>query len=232
MSKKDVNQLIQEAQQKMNGYAMLFYFHMSNLCIKADPMALLSAIVEVNGSEMNLEEVATINLPDEKRFAITPNHSEYLFPICKAIKFTHPEFEMEEKVERNEITDEEETVIYFTMPTVNEDRRDICVDYIKTRFEAITLKIDTVLSTHTAKIMVQMVGASAENINALKEKLQEIYDWHTNLCKQFREDKEKEVEEAYQEYLKTAAQEAKQTEEKEAAQGEDTLFSMNMNDDE
>ena len=45
MSKKDVNQLIQEAQQKMNGYAMLYYFHLGNLCIKADPMALLSATV-------------------------------------------------------------------------------------------------------------------------------------------------------------------------------------------
>ena len=232
MSKKDVNQLIQEAQQKMNGYAMLYYFHLGNLCIKADPMALLSATVEINGNELNLENVARVSLPKEDQFAVIPNEKEYVFPVCKAIKFTHPEFEMEEKIERNQLTDEEETVIYYTMPTVNEDRRDVCMDYIKMKYEAATLNIETVFSMHTAKIMALLTGASVESINMVKENLQEIYDWHTNLCNQLREDKEKEVEEAYQKYLATVTEQQKQTEEQEAAQGTDTLFTMNMNDEE
>ena len=123
MSEKKVTDLFEEAKMKMNGYAMLLNFHLANLCIKADPMALLSASVEIDGQSLNLEEVATLNLPDERQFAITPKEPEYLFPICKAIKLEHPEFEMEEKIEQNEITNEEETVIYYTMPIVNEDRR-------------------------------------------------------------------------------------------------------------
>ena len=155
-----------------------------------------------------------------------------LFSICKGIKLEHPEFEMEEKRERNEFTDEEETVIYYTMPVVNENRRDVCMDYIKMRYEAITTKMEVVFTAHSTKIAAKMIGANAENIDAVKEKMQEIYDWHTNLCKEFRTDKEKEVEEAYQEYLKIVTEQKQQTEEKEAAQGTDTMFSMKMNDEE
>ena len=38
--------------------------------------------------------------------------------------------------------------------------------------------------------------------------------------------------EAYQEYLKTVAEQTKEAEEQEAAQGKDTMFSINMNDEE
>lgn len=232
MSEKKVTELFEEAKMKMNGYAMLLNFHLANLCIKADPMALLSATIIIEGNEMNLEDVATVSLADERTFAITPKEPDYLFPVCKAIKLEHPEFEMEEKTEKNEITNEEETVIYYTMPTVNEDRRDVCMDYIKVRYEAITAKMEVVFSSHTAKIVSKMVGTSAEQLDAVKEKLQEIYDWHMNLCKQFREEKEKEVEDAYQEYLKTATEKTKQTEEKKAAEGKEAMFSINMKDEE
>ena len=82
----------------------------------------------------------------------------------------------------------------------------------------------------TAKWYVLHTYSGYENM--VKENLQEIYDWHTNLCNQLREDKEKEVEEAYQKYLATVTEQQKQTEEQEAAQGTDTLFTMNMNDEE
>lgn len=232
MSEQNVTDLFEGMKLKMNGYAMLYHFHLSNLCIKADPMALLSATIEIDDRELNLEDVATVSIPEEKVFAVTPKDPDYLFPICKALKLEHPEFEMEEKTEKNVFTDKEETVIYYTMPTVNEDRRDACMDYIKVRYEAIAAKIDTAHAAHSAKISAKMAGASAENIDAVKDKIQEIYDWHMNLCKQLREDKEKEVEDAYQEYLKTATEQVEQTKEKEAAQGKDTIFRMNMKDEE
>lgn len=231
MSDKNVNALFEEAQQKMNGYAMLLHFHLANLCIKADPMALLSATVKIDGEEYKIEDVASVSLPNEKQFAVTPKEPDYVFPVGKAIKFEHPEFEMEEKTERNSFTDEEETVLYYTMPTVNEDRRDVCMDYIKIRKETITAKIDAVLATSTANIAKKMVGLSVENLDNIRMELQEIYDWHIKLCNEFCEDKTKEVEDAYQEYLKDMAEKTKKTEEKAAAQGQDTVFSMNMNDE-
>ena len=232
MSEKTVHNLLDDAKQKMNGFVMLYYFHLTNLCIEADPMALLSATIVIDGQEMNLEDVADVSLPNNKQFGVTPKDPEYLYPICKAIKLEHPEFKMEEKIEEDPITKEEQTVIYYTMPVVNEDRRDVCMDYIKMRFEATNTKLEAILAQTTAKVTAKMMGANTENINAAKEKLEEIHEWHSNMVSKIRKDKEKEVEEAYQEYLKTATEQAKQAEEKEAAQGEDTLFSMNMNDEE
>lgn len=232
MSEKTVNGLFDEAKQKMNGFTMLYYFHLANLCIKADPMALLSASVEVNNQVLNLEDVASISIPTEKQFSITPKSPRYIFPICKAIQLEHPEFEMEEKIEKDPITDEDQTVIYYTMPVMNEDRYNACLDYIKVRFEATNTKLDAIFTQISAKIAAKMIGADVENINTAKDKLKGIHEWHCNMAKKFREEKEKEVEEAYQEFLKTATEDAKKTEEKEAAQGKDTMFSISMNDEE
>jgi ribosome recycling factor len=232
MNNKNVNELIDDAKQKLNGYTMLYFFHLSNLCIKADPMALLSATIEMDNEEYNLEDVADADLPDDYTFSITPKDPSYLFPISKAIKLEHPEFKMEEKIEKDEITQEERTVIYYTMPIVNEDRRDICMDYIQTQYETITAKMEVAFSATTAKVTAKMVGASAENIEAAKDKLKEIYDWYMDTTQKFREDKEKEVEEAYQEYLKLENQQAQQTKEKEAAEGTDTVFSMKLDEEE
>ncbi|MDO4755645.1 MAG: ribosome recycling factor [Parabacteroides sp.] len=232
MNKKNINELIDDLKQKLNGYTMLYYFHLSNLCIKADPIALLSATIEIDGEEYNLEDVAYADLPDEYTFSITPKNPSFLFPISKAIKIEHPEFKMEEKIEQDEITQEEKTVIYYTMPIVNEDRRDVCTDYIKTRYEATQTKMEAAFSITTAKVTAKMVGASAESVETAKNKMQEIYDWYIKMAKRFREDKEKEVEEGYQKYLKSATQQAQQAEEKEAAKGRDTLFSMRINEEE
>ena len=51
MNNKTINELFDETKQKMNGHTMLFYFHMSNLCITADPMALLSATIKIEGND-------------------------------------------------------------------------------------------------------------------------------------------------------------------------------------
>lgn len=232
MDNKNINELLEETKGKLNGFTMLYYFHLCNLCIKADPMALLSATVELNGGELNLEDVADASMADEYTFAITPRSAEYIVPICKALKLEHPEFKMEEKQEQNPLTEEQETVIYYTMPEVNEDRRDVCMDYIKARYELATTKMELAYSAGSAKISAKMAGAPAESIEKVKEELENIYNQHKDMCDKFREDKIKEVEEGYQRYLSAQSEQSKQKAETQAAEGKDSLFSMNMNEEE
>lgn len=229
MNNKTINELFDETKQKMNGHAMLFYFHLSNLCITADPMALLSATIKIEEQDFNLEDVAIVSIPNDKQFAIIPKDAEYLLPITKAIKLEHPEFEMEEKTEKDEITGEDNIVIYYTMPKMNKDRHNVCMEYIKTQFDITNTKLEAIFSQGSAKVALKMVNASEENIKLAKEKLQEIYDWHTNTIKKLREDKEKEVEDAYKAFLSGEQEENKATQEKQAAEGIDSVFSMDMN---
>lgn len=232
MSEKTVNTIYDETKAKLNGFAMLYFYHLSNLCIKADPLALLSVTVEVNGVSHNIEDVAQAGLSDDYTFIVVPKSQEYLFPICKAIKLEHPEFQMEEKVSHNELTGEEEIAVQYVMPLVNEDRRDVCMDYIQSRYDFVLPKMDAVFSAGTAKITAKMIGASAEQLDAVKEKLQEVYNYYKDMCNKFRDDKIQEVEEAFQKYLAEQMEEKKQAEEKQAAEGGQNIFSMNMNDEE
>lgn len=226
-NKKTINELFDEVGQKMNGHTMLFYYRLSNLCITADPIALLSATIKIENKELNLEDVATVSLPNDKQFAVKPKDAEYIIPITKGIKLEHPEFKLEEKTEKDEITGEDNVVIYYTMPKMNKDRYDVCMEYIKTQFDLTSTKLETIFSTCSAKIAIKMSGASAEQIKLAKDKLQETYDWHINTTKKLRDDKEKEVEDAYQAFI-TGEEESKSTEEKQAAEGIDSVFSMNM----
>lgn len=229
MNNKTINELFDETKQKMNGHAMLYYFHLSNLCITADPMALLSATIKIEEQDLNLEDVAIVSIPNDKQFAIIPKDAEYLLPITKAIKLEHPEFEMEEKTEKDEITGEDNIVIYYTMPKMNKERHNVCMDYIKTQFDITNTKLEAIFSQGSTKIALKMANASEENMQLAKDKLQEIYDWHTNTIKKLREDKEKEVEDAYKAFLTSEQEENKATQEKQAAEGIDSVFSMDMN---
>ena len=229
MNNKTINELFDETKQKMNGHAMLFYFHLSNLCITADPMALLSATIKIEGKDLNLEDVASVSIPNDKQFAVKSKDTDYIQPIIKAIKTEHPEFGMEEKTEKDEISGEDSVIIYYTMPEMNKDRHDVCMEYIKAQFDVTNTKLEAIFSQGSAKVALKMNGASEENIQLAKDKLQEIYDWHTNTIKKLREDKEKEVEEAYQAFLTDKQEETKATEEKQAAEGIDQVFSMDMN---
>jgi ribosome recycling factor len=231
MSNKSINELFDETKQKMNGHTMLYYFHLSNLCITADPMALLSSTVKIDGQDLNLEDVANVAIPNDKQFAIMPKDAEYLLPITKAIKMEHPEFELEEKTEKDEITGEDNVVIYYTMPEMKQERHDVCMEYIKSQFDVTNAKLEAIFSQGSAKVAFKMNGASEENLQLAKDKMQEIYDWHTNTLKKLREDKEKEVEDAFQAYLAGEQEETKASEEKQAAEGVDSVFSMNMGEE-
>ena len=229
MNNKTINELFDETKQKMNGHAMLFYFHLSNLCIKADPMALLSATIKIEDKDLNLEDVASVSIPNDNQFAVRAKDTEYIMPITKGIKLEHPEFKLEEKTEKDEITGEDYVVIYYTMPEMNEERHNVCLEYIKANFDATSAKLEAIFSQGSAKVALKMTGASEENIKLAKDTLQEIYDWHTDTLKKLKEDKEKEVEEAYQAFQTGEQEENKATEEKQAAEGVDQVFSMKMN---
>ena len=228
MNNKTINELFDETKQKMNGHTMLFYFHLSNLCIKADPMALLSATIKIEDKDLNLEDVASVSIPNDNQFAVRAKDTEYIMPITKGIKLEHPEFKLEEKTEKDEITGEDYVVIYYTMPEMNEERHNVCLEYIKANFDATSAKLEAIFSQGSAKVALKMTGASEENIKLAKDTLQEIYDWHTDTLKKLKEDKEKEVEDAYQAYLASEQAENKASLEKQAAEGVDSMFSMKM----
>lgn len=227
-----VYKLLQEAQQKMNGYAVYMNYQFMHFGVRAEPAALLSVEVEVGGERMNLEDVADVAIPQDDQFALIPKEQDFLFDICKAVAQAHPDYKIGQKSineeEEDSLDGEEDRYVLCTMPEVNDDRHDVGMNYVKAIYEEMTAKIDTTHAAYGAEIIKQLASAKPEEIDEAKEEFQKIYDQMKDICKSYREEKEKQIEEAYQDYLKKKAEAEQAESERQAARGEDKSSRLDL----
>lgn len=236
--RRSVYNLLREVQQKMSGYAVFMNYQFMHFSVKAEPAALLSVEVEVGDESVNLEEVADVAIPEDDQFALIPKEQDRLFAICKAVAQAHPDYKIEQKSmnegeEGNsdgaESEEEDDKYVLCTMPEVNDDRHDAGMDYVKAVYEEMTAKIEAANAAYDVKIAKQLVGAKPEEIDEAKEELKKLYDQIMETCKSYREEKEKQIETAHQEYLAKKAESERAESERQAARGEDKGSKLDLN---
>ena len=94
--RRSIELLIGEMESKLGGYAGLLNYRFMNLCVKAEPAALLTVVVmSSDGERLNLEKVARARLANKFQYEIVPMSSDLLAPICKGFMDAHPEFKQE-----------------------------------------------------------------------------------------------------------------------------------------
>ena len=137
-----IESLIHEMEGRLGGYVTLLVYRYANLCIKAQPMALLSAVIkDEEMGEMKIEEVAAVSVPDDYHIKVLPFDPRFNFPLCKAIKEEHPEFD-QELVKPDSSNDEDERHLILTMPEVNKDRYDVLIDSVNVLYDGCKAKMD------------------------------------------------------------------------------------------
>ncbi len=217
-----------ELESKLSGYVGLLQFRYSNLCVEADPASLLPVTIEYDGDSFDIEQVADVSIPREDQLLVYPKDQVLLFAIGKSIAEYHPEFKQEIVEDKDEeendssTTNEEEEVeeeknILLTMPEVNKDRRDVLMDGVKILYEQLKPTLDTNIQLYTQRVVKDLAGASASEIDEAKESIEDIKKQHFDLAKSYRETKEKQIEEAYQRYLEKKTGMEKSQQEHEAA---------------
>ena len=88
-----IETLIHEMESRLGGYVTLLVYRYANLCVKAQPLSLLSAqIIDEEMGVMKLEQVAGVMLLDEYHLKLVPFDPRFNFPLCKAIMKEHPEY--------------------------------------------------------------------------------------------------------------------------------------------
>ncbi|MEG1659113.1 MAG: ribosome recycling factor [Bacteroides sp.] len=230
--------LLGNTQKKMSGYAVLMNFRFMNLCTEADPSALLPVTVTIDNEIFDLEAVAQTAISQENQFLIIPKEQEYIFAICKAIAKAHPEFNIERQLmpenreDTNASEEDKQQIILCTIPDINKDRHDLIMEGIKLLYSETKEKINKTFAISSAKMTNMMQGESLENIEEVKKNLQETYDLHNDMCNEYREKKEKKVEDAYQRYLQKQDAEEEAKHEEEEARGEKVGFQMNLEQEE
>ena len=221
--------VLADAKAQLSGYAALLNYRFMNLCVKAEAPALLSVTVEVGHNSLDFEKTAMArNAPGrDDQFEIYPLDHSLFFAVSKGIMKVHPEFLLEEKsIEGSE--DEDDKFILATMPVVNKDRRDALMNGVSVLSDECKANMDVAYSKYLGQIMTKLVGAPPQEIDEAKDEMQSLYDEHSKLCKEYREEKEKEIEEAYQRYTTKQSEADAMQQEKDAAYGRDKALSMRM----
>lgn len=220
--RKSIEALISEMKSKMSGYAVMLQYRYMNLCVKAEPAALLSfTVTDDEGEETNLEEVASAGLANDYQFDIYPNDPKMVFAICKGIKEAHPEFKIDTRTEESdEESEENQVVIVCTMPEVNKDRHDLLIEGVDTLYDQCKAKLDANHATYKTRLTAKLVGSSEDDIQEAEDELEKVYKTHDDICLEYKEEKVKEIEEAYQRYLDEQKKKQDAADERAAARGE------------
>lgn len=218
--RRTIEAVIQEMEGKLSGYCALLNYRYMNLCVKAEPMALLSIQLEdENGELCNLESMADAMLSNKYQFEVVPKKSKDLFIISKGFKEAHPEFEQEivtpdDKSRFHTDQDDEKHIIY-TMPVVNSDRHDFLMDAVKTLHDQCKVQVDKVNAAYPVKLASKLIGLPEEEVEEAKKKMEDSQNTYFKICDDYMARKQQEIEDAYQHYLEEQA--AKNAKEEEIA---------------
>lgn len=245
---KKIEMILKETEDIMSAHSVLYYFRLSNICIEAKPIALLSSTIYIGAIDANLENVADIDIPNKKQYAIYPKKEEFTLPIIKGIKEEHPEFEVsikeqetpetltEEEMKQLGLTEDDfedpvKNYLLFTVPEVDEDRRDSYVDLTNSLYDVAIVKLQEEKMSFFSKIKKYMFAESEEEIEEINNRIENVYNNNKNDCDKNKEKKLNEIEEAYQLYLAEKAKKEQDALEKESEASSDNLFSINMKDE-
>lgn len=92
--------------------------------------------------------------------------------------------------------------LVYTMPDVDKNRRDLLTAAVKSLHTECMMRIDS-LFAHHAEIFTEVLlsTASIKDGDLLKNRLTEIYDQHKERADMLRDEKIKEIDEAYANYM-------------------------------
>ena len=153
-----------------------FAYRLMNLCVKAEPVSLLSIEAMIEGEPQKLEACSQIGQEDEYSFQVYPNYDGDIPALAQAIYAEHPEFKQEMKTMQVNISADENNpdmqdvhYINVTMPEVDDDRYDVLKNGAKTFYEENKAQMEAVSAEYDAKLAKLTEGESDQDVKKLKE---------------------------------------------------------------
>ena len=197
-----------QLQEKLQGYIGMMFIGYANLCVKVEPVSLLTISVDVEGDLKKLEDVATIGQKDEYQLMIIPHLDEDLPAIGQGIFNAHPEFKQEQEKMEVEMPDgkkRQTPYILVTMPEVDKNRRDVLKQAADALSNDTKVKMDTAIAQTDAKIAAMSADEKPEDVDNIKASLKEKKEMWEKHRDQMHDDKLKEIEDGYQHHLQQQA---------------------------
>lgn len=218
--KRSVATQLDQLKNKLNGYVALLVYRYANLCIEANPIALLPVKVMIENEEKNMEDVAKIAVFETYHFAVIPIYDDDLFAIGQAIMKEHPEFKQELKtLDGHSEDDPEGKFLFYTMPEVNKERHELLLQLVDALYDECKEKMEVAQQTCNVKLAILQADASTEEQEKTAEIIKDIMKQFEDMRDTNRDGKKQEVEDAYEEWQKKQAEKEANKEEKQQEQG-------------
>ena len=214
--RRSIKLIIGEMDAKLTGYSSMLNYRYMNLCVKAEPAALLSmTITDIEGNLYHIEEVADSMQADEFTFEIVPHEMEMLPFIQKGIAETHSEFKQEViKPKEDEhffvassADYDKERHIVCTMPEVDNNRYDVLKQSVKALYDERMVEMDKVKAEYTKTLSERTADLPKEEADEAKDKMEALFKQYSDICKQYHDTKEQEIEESYKQWQLNQAEE-------------------------
>lgn len=209
----------------------LMKLNFCNLCVKADPAALLGVRVMDGESELDIEQVATISKPDdnEQVFYIIPKQEGFLKAIEDALKKEHPEFIRKTiKVRLSAGSDATADVLEVEVPELDQTRHDVLVKGVDTYKNLFNTQLEAEKVVMTVRIAPLMLNASKEDREAVDEGMNQTCENVKKDAESAAEAKKKELDEALERYLAEKAERGGAAVRTDASAEAGAAFSMKM----
>ena len=191
---------IDSAQKKMSAYVTLLNYRYMNLCVKAEVGALMPVTVYIGEDAYNIEDVATVNCPDDFQFGVYPNNENNLQDIIQGIYEAHPEFKMETAT-IDGCDESEKRYLLYTMPDVDENRHDFLKNAVKGLHEECCARIEAIHLEFKERLVENMMKISQAETDEAVEALDDLRQKSLELADNQLEKKQQEIDEGYERYL-------------------------------
>ena len=191
---------VSQMNDKLQGYVYMMYFGFVNLCVKAEPSALIPIKMTIDGESLKIEDVANVALQGDYQMMVIPKYEDDLPTIRKSIAKTHPEFKQEHKaldVEMDDGSHKGAPYVLLTMPEVDDNRYDVLTQAANVLYDTCKAKMGRVIAESDRKIAELTVGEKKEDIDIIKKAVEEQRDVWVKHREKLHNDKIEEIEEGH-----------------------------------
>ena len=215
MVRKSIEVLLGEMDGKLSGYAAMLNYRYMNLCVEAEAAALVPiTITDIEGNVYNIEEVADCMQPNQFAFEIVPRRMPMLPFIQKGIAETHPEFKQEVIIPKDEdrffmsgtVDYDSERHILCTMPEVDDERYKLLTETVKALYDECMVEVDKIKTKYTQMLADKSKDLPKDEADEAKTEQEKLMNQYSEICKTYRDNKEKEIEDAHNNWVADEAE--------------------------
>ena len=181
-----MNDALKETEKKMNGALDHLKHELKGLRTgRANPAIVESVFVDVYGSQMRLQDMASIAAPEPRQLVITPYDTKNIHAVAKGIEAAN--LNLQPMVDGN--------VVRIRIPEMDQKVRQDMVKIAKKKAEETKVAIRNARREGNETIKKQKAdGDIPEDVMKKKEKsIQELTDKFCLLADKIVDDKEKEI---------------------------------------